>query len=205
MHGLFNPEMPPKWSNHLMTQMTCYTAVIGTKLFSYIESLWETAEKDQKIQNDHGQKICKFKNKLLIQGHLLEDHKDMICKLSRIIKKQEKVLDMLTTKSIYLEGAEQDHEEWLMKKYNCLGNLEVQLMRELGSNSCISPDLLFLPPPLWMEIIPGVAWRGPTPVQVVSMQVRVIIKEVLSVVIMTVMLVVVQEGSIVKASPLVHH
>jgi hypothetical protein len=46
MCGLFDPEMPPEWSNHWMTRMMCYMAVIGTELFSYIESLWETAKKD---------------------------------------------------------------------------------------------------------------------------------------------------------------
>ena len=49
LRGLFDPEMPPEWSNHWMTRMTHYAAIIGTKLFSYIKSLWETAEKDWKI------------------------------------------------------------------------------------------------------------------------------------------------------------
>jgi hypothetical protein len=50
---------------------------------------------------------------------------------------------------------------------------------------CLLQDgLLFLLPHLPRRIILGVAWRGPTPVLVVSTQVGVIIKEVLSMVIM---------------------
>ena len=40
---------------------------------------------------------------MLIQGHSLEDQDDMICKLSEIIDKQEKTLDVLTVKIIHLE------------------------------------------------------------------------------------------------------
>jgi hypothetical protein len=68
MRGLFDPEIHPEQSNHWMTRLTCYTATVGTELFSYIESLWETAEKDQKLQNDHTQKIHELEHKVLTQG-----------------------------------------------------------------------------------------------------------------------------------------
>jgi hypothetical protein len=45
MRGLFDPEIPPEQSDHWMTHLT-HTATVGTELFSYIESLWETAKKD---------------------------------------------------------------------------------------------------------------------------------------------------------------
>jgi hypothetical protein len=53
-----------------------------------------------------------------------------------------------------------------------------------------------LTPPL-VRVILGVAWRGRTPVPVVSTQVGVVIKEVLIVVIVTVMLIDVLVGSTV--------
>jgi hypothetical protein len=68
MRGLFNPEIPPEQSNRWMTCLTRYTATVGTKLLSYIKSLWETAEKDQKLQNDHTRKIHKLEHKVLTQG-----------------------------------------------------------------------------------------------------------------------------------------
>jgi hypothetical protein len=48
MHGLFDLGMPLEQSNRWMTCLMCYTAVIGTKLLSYVESLWEMAKKDRK-------------------------------------------------------------------------------------------------------------------------------------------------------------
>ena len=102
MRGLFDPEIPPEQSNRWMTCLTCYTATIGTKLFSYIESLWETAEKDRKLQNDHTRKICELERKTLVQGRALEDQDNMIHKLSGIVEKQEKAMDVLTTKIIHL-------------------------------------------------------------------------------------------------------
>jgi hypothetical protein len=68
MRGLFDPEIPPEQSNRWMTCLTRYTATVGTELFSYIKSLWETAEKDQKLQNDHTQKIRELERKVLTQG-----------------------------------------------------------------------------------------------------------------------------------------
>jgi hypothetical protein len=57
MRGLFNLEIPPEKSNHWMTRLMRYTATMGTELLSYVESLWETAEKDRKLQNNHTRKI----------------------------------------------------------------------------------------------------------------------------------------------------
>ena len=45
MRGLFDPEIPPEDSNHWMTRLTHYTTTVGTQLFSYVKSLWETAER----------------------------------------------------------------------------------------------------------------------------------------------------------------
>jgi uncharacterized coiled-coil protein SlyX len=117
--------MPPEKSNTWMTWLTRYTAVVGTKLFLYIESLWETAEKDRKIQNNHNWKIHALENKVLIQGCSLQDHEDMICKLSGVIEKQEKALDMLTTKVIFLEMQDDDNGERLNNHSYCLGVLEL--------------------------------------------------------------------------------
>ena len=129
-------QMPSEQLNHWMICMTCYTTVVNTELFSYVESLWETAEKDRKIQNDHRQKIQELKNKLLIQGCSLEDHKDIIHKLSGIVKKQEKALNVLTAEIIYLETWDDNNGERLNNHSYCLGVLESsQLVRELGSNS----------------------------------------------------------------------
>ena len=89
MRGLFDPEIPPEQSNRWMTCLTCYTATVGTELFSYVESLWETAKKDWKLQNDHTRKIHELERKTLVQGRALEDQDDMIRKLSAIIEKQE--------------------------------------------------------------------------------------------------------------------
>ena len=102
MRGLFDPEIPPEQSNCWMTRLTRYTATVGTELFSYVESLWETAEKDWKLQNDHTRKICELECKTLVQGRALEDQDDMIHKLSGIVEKQEKAMDVLTTKIIHL-------------------------------------------------------------------------------------------------------
>jgi hypothetical protein len=68
MRGLFDLEIPPEQSNHWMTRLTCYTATIGTELLSYVKSLWETAKKDRKLQNNHTRKICKSECKVLTQG-----------------------------------------------------------------------------------------------------------------------------------------
>jgi hypothetical protein len=68
MRGLFGPEIPPEKSNRWMTHLMRYTTTVGTDLFSYVESLWETAKKDRKLQNDHTRKIRELERKVLTQG-----------------------------------------------------------------------------------------------------------------------------------------
>jgi hypothetical protein len=63
----------------------------------------------QKIQNNHGWKIHELENKVLIQGHSLEDQDNMIHKLSGIVEKQGRALDVLTAKSIHLETRDDDN------------------------------------------------------------------------------------------------
>jgi uncharacterized coiled-coil protein SlyX len=135
MTGLFNLEIPPEQSNCWMTRLTCYTTTVGTELFSYIKSLWETAEKDRKLQNDHTRKIHELECKMLVQGRTLEDQDDMIRKLSGIVERQEKALEVLTTKIIHLESVDDDNGERLNNHSYCLGVLELpQQVGELGSN-----------------------------------------------------------------------
>ena len=135
MRGLFDPEIPPEQSNHWMTHLTRCTTTVSTELFSYVKSLWETAEKDQKVQNNHSRKICKLEHKTLVQGCALEDQDDMICKLSGIVKKQEKTSEVLTVKIIHLETMNNDNGEQLNNySYHC-GVLELpQQVGESGSN-----------------------------------------------------------------------
>ena len=138
MRGLFDSEIPPEQSNRWMTRLTCYTATVGTKLLSYVESSWETAEKDWKLQNDHTRKIRELEHKTLVQGRALEDQDDMIRKLSAIIEKQEKAMDVLTMKVIHLETMNDDNGEWLNNFSYRLGVLELpQQVRELGSNPLV--------------------------------------------------------------------
>ena len=145
MWGLVDLEMPPEKSNTWMTCLTCYTAVVGTELFLYIESLWETTEKDRKIQNDHNWEICELKSKVLIQGCALEDHDDMIHKLSRLREKREEALDTLTAKVIFLETQDDDNGERLNNYSYCLGVLELpQLVRESRSNALLLDLILLL-------------------------------------------------------------
>jgi hypothetical protein len=68
----------------------------------------------------------------------------------------------------------------------------------------LQDSLLFLLRPvlLLVVVIPGVAWKGRTPVLAVSMPVRVVVGEDLIVVIMIIVLVVMLVGSTV--GPLVH-
>ena len=135
MRGLFDSEIPPEQSNRWMTRLTCYTATVGTELFSYVESLWETAEKDRKLQNDHTRKVCELERKTLVQGRALEDQDDMIRKLSGIVEKQEKAMDVLTAKIIHLETVNDDNGERLNNFSYRLGVLELpQQVRESGSN-----------------------------------------------------------------------
>ena len=135
MRGLFDLEIPPEQSNRWMTRLTRYTTTMGIKLFSYIESLWETAEKDQKLQNDHTRKIRELEHKTLVQGRALEDQDDMIRKLCAIIKKQEKAMDVLTAKIIHLETVNDDNGERLNNFSYRLGVLALpQQVRELRSN-----------------------------------------------------------------------
>jgi uncharacterized coiled-coil protein SlyX len=135
MRGLFDPEIPPKRSNCWMTWLTCYTATIGTELLSYIESLWETAEKDWKLQNDHTRKIRELEKKVLTQGRALEDHDNLIHKMAATFEKQEKALDVLTAKIIHLESRDDDNRERLNNHSYCLGVLELpQQVRESRLN-----------------------------------------------------------------------
>jgi uncharacterized coiled-coil protein SlyX len=143
MRGLFDPEIPPEQSNHWMTHLTCYTTTIGTKLLSYVKSLWETAEKDRKLQNDHTRKICKLEHKVLTQGQALEDHDDLLCKLTATLEKQEKVMEVLTQKIMLLESHDDDNGERLNNHSYCLGCLELpQQVRESRSNPFVL-DLIF--------------------------------------------------------------
>jgi uncharacterized coiled-coil protein SlyX len=138
MRGLFDPEIPPEQSNRWMTRLTCYTATVGTKLFSYVKSLWETAEKDWKLQNDHTRKIRELERKTLVQGRALEDQDNMIRKLSGIIEKQEKAMDVLTVKIIHLETVNDDNGERLNNFSYHLGVLELpQQVRESRSNPLV--------------------------------------------------------------------
>jgi hypothetical protein len=98
--------------------------------------LWPTLCFNRKIQNDHTWKIHKLENKVLIQGWSLEDHDDMIRKLSGIVEKQGKVMDVLTVKIIHLESQDNDNGERLNNYSYHLGVLELpQPVRELILNS----------------------------------------------------------------------
>jgi uncharacterized coiled-coil protein SlyX len=135
MRGLFDPEIPPERSNRWMTRLTWYTATVGTELFSYIESLWETTEKDCKLQNDHTRKIRELERKVMTQGRALEDHDDLLCKMTATLEKQEKVMEVLTQKIMLLESHDDDNGERLSNLSYCLGCLELpQVVRESGSN-----------------------------------------------------------------------
>ena len=142
MRGLFDPEIPPERSNRWMTRLMRYTATVGTELFSYVESLWETAEKDRKLQNDHTRKIRELEKKVLTQGRALEDHDDLLRKQVAMLEgqaaalvKQEKAMDVLTVKIMYLETMNDDNGERLNNFSYRLGVLELpQQVRESGSN-----------------------------------------------------------------------
>jgi hypothetical protein len=135
MRGLFDPEIPPERSNRWMTRLTRYTATVGTELFSYIESLWETAEKDRKLQNDHTRKIRELERKVMTQGRALEDHDDLLRKMTAALEKQEKVMEVLTQKIMLLESHDDDNGERLNNHSYRLGCLELpQVVRESGSN-----------------------------------------------------------------------
>ena len=120
MRGLFDPEHSNCW----MTWLTHYTATVGTELLSYVESLWETAEKDHKLQNDHTRKIRELE-KVLTQGRALEDHDDLLCKMMATLEKQEKVIEVLTQKIMLLESHDDDNGEWLNNHSYRLGCLEL--------------------------------------------------------------------------------
>jgi hypothetical protein len=135
MRGLFDLEIPPERSNQWMTRLTWYTATIGTELFSYIGSLWETAEKDRKLQNDHTRKIRELERKVLTQGRALEDQDDLLRKMKATLEEQEKVMEVLTQKIMLLESHDNDNGEWLNNHSYRLGRLELpQVVRELGLN-----------------------------------------------------------------------
>jgi hypothetical protein len=158
----------------------------------------------------------------------LEDHDDLLHKMTATLEKQEKVMEVLTQKIMLLESHDDDNGEQLNNHSYHLGCLELpQQVRESRSNPFVLDlissfrllmfhlpwsmgphrplldGLLFLlclilPP---VATIPGVAWKGTTLVPVVSMPVRVVVREDLIVVIVTVMCVVMLVGCIV--SPLV--
>jgi hypothetical protein len=188
--------------------------------------LWETAEKDCKLQNDHTRKIWELEKKVLTQGQALEDQDNLLHKMTATLEKQEKVMKVLTQEIMLLESHDDDNGERLNNHSYRLGCLELpQVVRELGSNllvfDLIVPHfrllvfrllwsmgllhpcrggLLFLlrrlPPPP-VRVILGVVWRARTPVPAVSTQVGVIIREVLIVVIVIVVLANVLVGSTV--------
>jgi uncharacterized coiled-coil protein SlyX len=84
---------------------------------------------------EHTRKIHKLEHKVLIQGRALEDHNNMICKLSTITEKQEKAMDVLTVKIIHLESQDNDNGERLNNYSYRLGVLELpQQVRESRSN-----------------------------------------------------------------------
>ena len=88
-----------------------------------------------RLQNNHSRKICELEYKTLVQGHTLEDQDNMIHKLSGIVEKQEKALEVLTMKIIHLETVNNDNRERLNNHSYCLGVLELpQKVRESGSN-----------------------------------------------------------------------
>ena len=150
--------------------------------------------------------------KTLVQGHALEDQDDMIRKLSAIVEKQEKAMDVLTAKIIHLETVNDDNGERLNSFSYCLGVLELpQQVRESGSNPLVFdlfrphfrfhlfrllrdglPFLLRLGHQL--RAIQGVVWRGRIPVPAVNVPAVVVVKGVPIVVIVTVVLAVMQEG-----------
>jgi hypothetical protein len=135
MRGPFDPEMPPEKSDRWMTRLTRYLAVVGTKLLSYVESLWETAEKDRKIRNDRIRKIRERERKTMIQGRSLEDQDDMTCKLSGVVEKLGKALDVLTVKIIRLESHGDENGEQLNNHSHPLGCQELpQQVRESRLN-----------------------------------------------------------------------
>jgi uncharacterized coiled-coil protein SlyX len=135
MRGLFDLEIPPERSNRWMTHLTRYTATVGMELFSYVESLWETAEKDRKLQNDHTRKIQELERKVLTQGQALEDQDDLLRKMTATLEKQEKVMEVLTQKIMLLESHNDDNGERLNNHSYRLGCLELpQVVRESRSN-----------------------------------------------------------------------
>jgi hypothetical protein len=72
---------------------------------------------------------------VLTQGQTLEDHDDMICKLSAVVKKQEKAMEVLTAKIIHLESMDNYNRERLNNHSYCLGVLELpQQVRESRLN-----------------------------------------------------------------------
>jgi hypothetical protein len=65
----------------------------------------------------------------------LEDHDDMVHKLSMIVKKQEKAMEVLTAKIIHLESMDDNNRERLNNHSYRLGVMELpQQVRESRSN-----------------------------------------------------------------------
>jgi hypothetical protein len=66
----------------------------------------------------------------------LEDHNDMIHKLSTMVEKQEKAMEVLTANIIHLESTDDNNGERLNNHSYHLGVLELpQQVRELRLNS----------------------------------------------------------------------
>jgi hypothetical protein len=65
----------------------------------------------------------------------LEDHDDMVHKLSMIVEKQEKAMEVLTAKIIHLESMDDNNRERLNNHSYRLGVMELpQQVRESRSN-----------------------------------------------------------------------
>jgi hypothetical protein len=150
----------------------------------------------------------------------LEDHDDLLHKMTAALEKQEKVMEVLTQKIILLESHDNDNGEWLNNHSYCLGCLELpQPVRELRSNPLywisssfrllvfhlpwsMAPHCLLVDGCLLLLLLVGLLCllclycQAGIPALVVSVQVKVVIKEVLIVVIVTVVLVVMPVGFI---------
>jgi hypothetical protein len=72
---------------------------------------------------------------VLTQGRALEDHDNLLHKLTTTLEKQEKVMEVLTQKIMLLESHDGDNGERLNNHSYRLGVLELpQQVRESGSN-----------------------------------------------------------------------
>jgi hypothetical protein len=155
----------------------------------------------------------------LTQGRALEDHDDLLHKLTMMLEKQEKVMEVLTQKIMLLESHDNDNGERLNNHSYRLGRLELpQQVRELRLNPFVL-DLIssfrllvfclpwsmglrcpLLDGHLLLHLLGGLlclllqCHQASTLALVVSAQVAVIIKEVPIMVIVTVVCVVMLVG-----------